>query len=88
VHGNKEKETKRTCCPIPNNKTTTDFRTSEKLWSVLLPLLPVHVNTRRLDGENRLKRSLLAEFGLTAHIRGRGEEARELAQEAGKRARR
>ncbi len=33
-------------------------------------------------------RELLAEFGFTAHIRGRGEEATELAQEAGKRARR
>ena len=33
-------------------------------------------------------RDLLAEFGFTAHIRSRGEEARELAQEAGKRARR
>ncbi len=33
-------------------------------------------------------RELLAEFGFTAHIRGRGEEAKELAQEAGKRARR
>lgn len=33
-------------------------------------------------------RAILAEFGFTAHIRSRGEEARELAQEAGKRARR
>lgn len=33
-------------------------------------------------------RRLLEEFGFTAHIRGRGEEAKELAQEAGKRARR
>ncbi len=33
-------------------------------------------------------RDLLAEFGFTAHIRSRGEEAQELAQEAGKRARR
>jgi transposase len=33
-------------------------------------------------------RDILAEFGFTAHIRSRGEEAQELAQEAGKRARR
>lgn len=33
-------------------------------------------------------RDLLLEFGFTAHIRSRGEEAKELAAEAGKRARR
>jgi transposase len=33
-------------------------------------------------------RALLDEFGFTAHIRSRGEEAQELAAEAGKRARR
>ncbi len=33
-------------------------------------------------------REILAEFGFTAHIRSRGEEAKELAREAGKRARR
>jgi putative transposase len=33
-------------------------------------------------------RDILAEFGFTAHIRSRGQEAKELAQEAGKRARR
>lgn len=33
-------------------------------------------------------RDILAEFGFTAHIRARGEEATELAREAGKRARR
>jgi transposase len=33
-------------------------------------------------------RAILTEFGFTAHIRSRREEARELAQEAGKRARR
>lgn len=33
-------------------------------------------------------REILEEFGFTAHIRARGEEAKELAQEAGKRARR
>lgn len=33
-------------------------------------------------------RAIVAEFGFTAHIRSRSEEAHELAQEAGKRARR
>lgn len=33
-------------------------------------------------------RETLAEFGFTAHIRARGEEAKELREEAGKRARR
>jgi putative transposase len=33
-------------------------------------------------------RATLEEFGFTAHIRARGEEARELVEEAGKRARR
>lgn len=33
-------------------------------------------------------RETLAAFGFTAHIRSRGEEAQELAREAGKRARR
>jgi transposase len=33
-------------------------------------------------------RELLHEFGFTAHIRGRGEEAKEIAREAGKKARR
>lgn len=33
-------------------------------------------------------RDLLAEFGFTAHIRSRGEEVKELAREAGKKARR
>jgi Uma2 family endonuclease/transposase len=33
-------------------------------------------------------RGILKEFGFTAHIRARGEEAKEIAQEAGKKARR
>src|SRR3712207_5491693 len=33
-------------------------------------------------------RAIVAEFGFTAHIKARGEEAKELKQEAGKRARR
>lgn len=34
----------------PNNKTTTNFRISDGLWSVLQPLLPVHVNRHRFGG--------------------------------------
>lgn len=34
----------------PNNRTTTGFRISDELWSVLQPLLPVHVNTHRFGG--------------------------------------
>lgn len=43
-------ETKRTRPLSPNNKTTTGFRISDELWAVLLPLLPVHVNTHRFGG--------------------------------------
>ncbi len=38
--------------------------------------------------DNREVRELLAEFGFTAHIRSRGEEKKQLAREAGFRARR
>ena len=34
----------------PNNRTTTGFRISDELWTVLRPLLPVHVNTHRFGG--------------------------------------
>lgn len=34
----------------PNNPTTTGFRISDKLWVVLQPLLPLHVNTHRCGG--------------------------------------
>jgi putative transposase len=34
----------------PNNKTTTAFRISDELWSVLEPLLPKHINTHRFGG--------------------------------------
>src|SRR5579885_2377051 len=34
----------------PNNPTTMGFRISDKLWSVLHPLLPVRVNTHRFGG--------------------------------------
>lgn len=42
----KKRERRRT----PNNRTTTGFRISDKLWAVLQPLLPVHVNTHRFGG--------------------------------------
>lgn len=35
---------------MPNNYTTTGFRSSDELWSVLQPLLPVHINTHRYRG--------------------------------------
>lgn len=43
-------ETKRTRRRSPNNKTTTGFRISDKLWAVLQPIVPVHVNTHRFGG--------------------------------------
>jgi transposase len=43
-------ETKRTRTRSPNNQTTTGFRISDKLWAVLQPVLPVHVNTHRFGG--------------------------------------
>jgi len=41
---------KRTRTRTPNNRTTTGFRISEKLWAVLAPLLPVRANTHRFGG--------------------------------------
>ena len=41
---------RRTRARTPNNKTTTGFRISDELWTVLEPLLPVHVNTHRFGG--------------------------------------
>jgi putative transposase len=41
---------KRTRARSKNNKTTTGFRISDKLWAVLQPTLPVHVNTHPLGG--------------------------------------
>jgi putative transposase len=35
---------------ISNNRTTTGFRISDELWAVLQPLLPVAINTHRLNG--------------------------------------
>jgi transposase len=43
-------ETKRTRTRSPNNQTTAGFRVSDKLWAVLQPVLPVHVNTHRFGG--------------------------------------
>jgi transposase len=45
-----QRESKRTRTRSPKNKTTTGFRISDKLWAVLEPLLPVHVNTHRFGG--------------------------------------
>lgn len=45
-----EKKPKRTRDRTPNNKTTTGFHVSDALWTVLQPLLPVHVNTHRFGG--------------------------------------
>ena len=45
-----EQTPQRTRARTRNNKTTTDFRVSDVLWAVLLPLLPVHVNTHRFGG--------------------------------------
>jgi putative transposase len=42
----KKRERQRT----PNNRTTTGFRISDELWTVLQALLPMHVNTHRFGG--------------------------------------
>jgi transposase len=42
--------TKRTRARTPNNRTTTAFRISDALWSVLEPLLPVRMNSHRFGG--------------------------------------
>jgi transposase len=46
----KTTSTKRNRARTPNNKTTTGFRVSDKLWNVLQPLIPVHINTHRYGG--------------------------------------
>jgi putative transposase len=43
-------KTKRTRTRTPNNQTTTDYRISDDLWTVLQPLLPPHPNTHRFGG--------------------------------------
>ena len=40
----------RTRVRTPNNQTTTGFRISDALWTVLQPLLPAHVNRHRFGG--------------------------------------
>ena len=45
-----EQTTKRTRARTANNKTPPGFRISDALWTVLQPLLPVHVNTHRFGG--------------------------------------
>src|SRR5262245_22960123 len=34
----------------PNNKTTSSYRISDELWSVMEPVLPVHENKHRFGG--------------------------------------
>lgn len=41
---------KRTRQRTTNNRTTTGFRVSDELWSVLEPLLPKHENSHRFGG--------------------------------------
>jgi transposase len=47
---NRQETRKRERERTPNNRTTTGFRISDKLWAQLQPLLPVHVNTHRFGG--------------------------------------
>jgi putative transposase len=46
----KQQTQKRSRLRTPNNRTTTGFRVSDELWTVLQPLVPVHVNTHRFGG--------------------------------------
>jgi len=49
--GMSEEETKkRKRQRTPNNPPTTGFQISDKLWGVLQPLLPVHINTHPFGG--------------------------------------
>lgn len=43
-------QVKRERARTPNNRTTTGFRISDELWTVLEPLLPKHTNTHRFGG--------------------------------------
>src|SRR5258708_1973744 len=47
----KQETTKRIRHRTSNNRTTTGFRISDELWGVLQPLLPIHRNTHRFEGE-------------------------------------
>jgi putative transposase len=44
------KTSERTRERVRNNKTTTGFRISDELWSVLKPLIPEHINRHRFGG--------------------------------------
>ena len=46
----KETTTKRSRKATPKNRTTTGYRVSDELWSVLEPCLPVVVNRHRFGG--------------------------------------
>ena len=46
----KTNKPKRTRKRTPNNKTTTNFHVSEKLWALFEPVIPVHKNTHRFGG--------------------------------------
>jgi putative transposase len=41
---------KRTRAHAPNNRTTTGFRVTDELWTVMEPLLPQRVNRHRFGG--------------------------------------
>ncbi len=45
-----ETKPKRSRKRTANNRTTTGYRVSDELWSVLEPCLPVHVNKHRFGG--------------------------------------
>ena len=47
---NEKQENKRRRARTANNKTTTGYRISDELWSVLQPEIPEHVNTHRFGG--------------------------------------
>ena len=46
----KQEPKKRSRQRTPDTHTTTGFRISDELWTVLEPLLPVHVNPHRFGG--------------------------------------
>jgi putative transposase len=45
-----QSETKPIRSENPKNKTTAGFRVSDKLWDVLQPVLPIHMNKHRFGG--------------------------------------
>ena len=47
---NEKPTLERTRVRTPNNRTTTGFRISDELWTVLEPLLPTRRNTHRFGG--------------------------------------